>query len=396
MNKSITVRNLLFLSILIYLGQGVFYTSGSLLSQSMLFLYLLFSAMYGFDYLQKKEKNIFGNLLLIFLTINVIYWMFSPRIINGYNSFINLKNNVFFILTFFPFYFLSKNKFLTVQSLKVFYIIIFIVYILQYYFRLNTLVDATGRENVVINNAYLFVSLLPLMGIFFKNKLIYLSLLSIALYMVIGGAKRGAILAFAIGSIVAFYFLVKDIERRNRFRNTIIVLIGLSVVIYYGYKQYLSNEFVQRRFELALEGNSSNRDIIYNDIFYGWFNSENLLSIFWGYGFNGSLKLTNSFAHNDWLEVLAGQGLFGIIIYFFLLYNIWKYYTTNKKYMDTSDKSICLSVLFIWILQSLFSTVYGGFFTFTYVLSLAFIMGKIDIKKRNISRQLYEVGKKIM
>jgi len=384
MSSDRCLRNLLFALLLIYLGQGILYKSGSLISQASLFIYLSISAYYGFKYVKQKERNIFGNLMLVFLAINLIYWMFSPQIIAGHKSFVNLKNNVFFILTFYPFYFLSKNEVLTIRSLQIFLMLIFGVYTAQYFLKAEFLMGTLGKDNIVNNGAYYFVSMLPLMGIFFRNKLMYFLLYLISLYLVISSAKRGAIISFALGSIIAFYFLLKDIETKNRYRNIIIVIIGLGFVIYYGYQQIIENSFVQRRFELAFEGNYSNRDIIYTDILNNWLYSGHFINVLFGYGFNGSLFLNGSFAHNDWLEVLSGQGFIGVILYLIILFSIWKYYLSNNIFMNNEQKSIFLSTLGIWFLQSLFSSVYGGFFTFSYILCLALIMGSIDqLKEQN-------------
>jgi O-antigen ligase len=288
---------------------------------------------------------------------------------------------------------MAKNKILTERSMMYFIVAIFIVYLLQYFLTVETLKGESGRDNIVINSAYYFVSLLPLMGVLFIKKASYFSFYSIALYLVISGAKRGAILTFIVGSIIAFYFLLKDADRRHRFRNSILILTGLVTVIYFGYQQFLANEFLQYRFEMALEGDTSNRDIIYSNIFYNWLNSENVLNLFWGYGFNGSIILSDSYAHNDWLEILAGQGLFGLFIYIAIIYNLWKYYSRNNSLMNSQVKSIYLSVLCMWIIQSLFSSVYGGFFTFTYIIGLSYTMGIVDDIKSSYSKATVNVKK---
>jgi O-antigen ligase len=238
--------------------------------------------------------------------------------------------------------------------------------------------DRTGKEDFVNNSSYYFVALLPLLGVFLKNKTIYLILYAISMFFVISAAKRGALLTFSVGSIIAFYFLLIDSKMRNRIIRTTLVLYGIVIIAYFAYSQFREQEFFQFRIEQAFEGNSSGREYIYSDIFYGWYNSGNIWNLFFGYGFVGSLKLTSNFAHNDWLEILAGYGFVGFLLYFIIISGLLKYYIKHNQLMNSQEKQIFLVTTCIWIVQSLFSSVYGGLNTYVYTLSLAFIMGSVD------------------
>ena len=68
----IFIRNVLFASLLLYFGLGLFSISGGLISQLLLFIYLLVSAFFGVKFILQKEKNKFGNLLLFFLIVNIL------------------------------------------------------------------------------------------------------------------------------------------------------------------------------------------------------------------------------------------------------------------------------------------------------------------------------------
>ena len=104
-------------------------------------------------------------------------------------------------------------------------------------------------------------------------------------------------------------------RRKSKIERYLLSFISITVVVFLGYRYYLNNEYLQYRLELAAQGDTSNRDIIYSNIWNTWLNSD-FFHLLFGYGFAAYLKLsgTGNFAHNDWLEILSNFGLLGVII----------------------------------------------------------------------------------
>ena len=379
---SVVSRNILFVLLLIYFVQGVFYPVGSIVSQGVLIMYLFISSNYLYRFFMAGEYNTFSWALTVFLVMNVVYYVLGDSVVNGVHSILVLKKYVFFVLTFYSFYELAKNRLLTTRSLKVFSLLYILICVLQYVLG-PSIDDMSALEGgFVNNNSYLFVSLLPIVGLFMKNKKLYLSLYSVLIYFVILGSKRGAIIAFVFGSFSVFYYLLKEAEKKNKFRNVLFTVIVLVLVGYYAYSQYLKNYYLHDRIISALDGNSSGRDIIYYKIYNSWYNSSSVWNMLLGYGFNGSRRLTHMYAHNDWLELLAGQGILGIFVYAFVFYGLIRFFVKSSRLMTGQEKSIYLSICGMWFAQSIYSMGYGGLFNYTYTLTVGYLMGDIYNRKK--------------
>ena len=78
-----------------------------------------------------------------------------------------------------------------------------------------------------------------------------------------------------------------------------------------------TNEYFAYKMTEATDGASGREDsytFIWN-YFLNKLDSGNYLNCIFGEGANASVRITGNYAHNDWLEILTNQGIFGIIIY---------------------------------------------------------------------------------
>lgn len=371
--------------LLIYFAQGVLYPVGTALSRLVLLICFLIYGYFLFRYLITDRGDLFGMALIVFLLMNTIYFILGDSVVSGIHSIDNFKVYLFFILMFYAFYVPVKNNLITSKLLKVFIFLLLLLYV-AHFILVPSGNGVSGDDGGFVNNdAYLFVSLLPLIGFFMKRRLWYLLLYSVLMYFIILGSKRGAIVVFVVGSLFSWYYLFHGLEKKNKSRNVVLVLIGLSVIAYIAYDQYIHYYYLQDRIMAAIEGNYSGRDIIFADIWQKWYNSDSILNMLIGYGFNGSRKLAPNYAHNDWLELLAGQGIFGVSVYLLMFYGLTDFYVKNKRFMCDQEKSIYLTVLSMWFVQSLFSMGYAGMQNYTYTLSIGYLMGAVfNRKKRSL------------
>lgn len=380
--------------LLIYFSQGFLYPVGTFVSQVALFICFLIASYFLYHYLIFDRRDYFGRVLIVFLLMNTIYWLLGDAVVYGAHSIDKYKNYLFFILAFYAIYEPVKNGLFNTKTLELFVVLLLLIYCFQYVFG-SSIDNVLAIEGGFVNNdAYLFVSMLPVIGLFMRHKLWYLFLYSVLMYFIILGSKRGAVIAFIVGSIFSLYYLYRGLEKKNKLRNVFFILIGLGVIAYYAYDQYIHYYFLQNRIRDAMEGDSSGREIIYSLVYRAWYDSDNVWNMLFGYGFNGARKLVHMYAHNDWLELLAGQGMLGVSVYLFVFYGLVEFYLKNKRFLYAQEKSIYLTVLSMWFVQSLFSMGYGGLYTFTYTLSVGYLMGVVyNRKKEALSKIIASNGK---
>ena len=75
----------------------------------------------------------------------------------------------------------------------------------------------------------------------------------------------------------------------------------------------------------------SGRNLMYAYFYDTFMHNSRGLDYIFGYGADGTIKLFQNFAHNDWLEIAIDCGLFGIIIYFFYWWNFFKEVRSLKE-----------------------------------------------------------------
>ena len=201
----------------------------------------------------------------------------------------------------------------------------------------------------------------------------------ILVFFIIQGSKRGAIITGVVGVFIYIYYQLRTIEKKHRVKGYFITAIGIVALGYFIYNFYLENEFLSYRMESLLEGGGSGRDVIFSKILSGWYNSDNLMNLLFGYGFAGSQKITGGlFAHNDWLELLSNYGLIGVSIYLMLFYSAYKLIRYSQWYSDKRILFIC--VVSMWFLVTLFSMAYTSTGGYLQAIMLAYLIGSDNRK----------------
>lgn len=381
MRKILHIRNLLFALLIIYSLQGVLYTQGSIISQGSLFLYYAISGIYFVKVMiMKHKKSMFLNAWTTLLIINVLGYIFTGDYSRDLGMF---KGVLMSLLSFYPFYYMSRNGELKSKHLIFFLFIMIPVTISSFYFNRNMILSELSYERIdIVNNiAYSFVSLIPLVFLIKKNRLLSVATMLVLMFFIIQGGKRGAIVVGALGVIMYIYYQMRTVNKKYSLWGYFLISIVAVVIGYFAYDMFISNEFLIRRMEQMVEGNVSGRDRIYANIFNGWLESDSFMNLLFGYGFAGSRLLSGSghFAHNDWLELLSNFGLLGVSIYLILFYSIFK--TIRNSNWGNDKKIIFLTIMGMWFATSIFSMGYTSMGGYLNAMMLAYLLGS---RSRNL------------
>ena len=106
------------------------------------------------------------------------------------------------------------------------------------------------------------------------------------------------------------------------------------------------------RLEQTLEGNSSNRDVLYAYLWDAWVNADFYTQLF-GRGIAQTVNVAGNYAHNDWLELLTDVGLLGATNYLAIFVSLFMF---RKKFQTNSQEQTSFTlVLIFWLLKTIFS-----------------------------------------
>lgn len=355
----------------IYYLQGIAYPEGGIISLALLGVNLLISASCTLKVMQRRNGPIYFrglNMLMLLFTIygfilvlmgpSTLYYPISGKSMPSYNY---IKSIYLSMLPIYPFYYYTKRGYLTAEHLRMWGVIFLASVTLSYISMqgdaLEALLEKGSHADEITNNSgYLFLSCLPLLVLYRKKPLIQFTALAFVMAFIVMGMKRGAIV---IGLVCAAYFMWQAI--RNSTGKTRFMFIILSVGICAGavlffIHQMSTSDYMMKRIEDTLSGNSSGRDNLYT-FFWNYFTENaDFTHYLLGRGANGTLEIYYNYAHNDWLEIAVNQGLLGIIIYafyWFCFYKTWK----HAKNIDS--KTILVLTALIFFAKTLFSMSYA-------------------------------------
>ncbi len=357
---------LLFLYLLYY-SQGILYPNGTLISKLSLITILIISLFYILLTFFKKFGNRFLKLWSILLLSNVIsyliYYDNEPLRLDM------MKNTLISMTSLFPFYIFASNKILSINVLKMFFLIFTIIMITQFFKTNERLSFELYSDNVVNNISYIFVLLIPTIFLF-KNLITQSILLCILLFFIIIGNKRGAFLSASVASIIYLIYIIVKSNQSRKFVRLVYAIFFSTIIVFFYYKIVNTNDFIISRLSSIAFGDSSGRDVIYKVLYDKWTSSDNIWNIFFGFGFANSIYITGGhYAHNDWLELLSSLGLYGIILYTMILYTAFKYARSN--FLNIKLNYEWYAILAIWILSSFFSMWYTSMAVFTQSILIA-------------------------
>lgn len=366
---------------ILYSLQGILYPSGSVISKMFMLLYLVIGLAHFVMVFLKVRYNAPILMVSLFVLLNILYYAFNAEDVNGI-AYQQMKGVLACFTPFVvAFYYTYKGKF-NESIFNRLSVILFFVYLVSFNRMNDLLVEHVGTSDAIVNNvSYSFTRIIPLL--FYSNArlLITISFLLLINFFIIIGAKRGAAISAVLGDMGYFIYQFNRPHKSKIIQKFLIISV---VIAFIGGVSYLldSNSFLVERF---INGDSSNRDYIYRDIWNWWTSSDlNLVNFLFGGGIASSVNITGgALAHNDWLEVISNFGLLGVIVYGILLISITVKVLDSKIYRD---KISGLVVVLMWWATSLISTWYTTPDNFPVMFLLGFLVG------RNCSQHHYKIS----
>lgn len=301
-------------------------------------------------HLTKFKLTAVERSMLLFVALNVIYFLFSFTWQKPEST--NFGNVLCSMLPIPLFFVITANGAITRRSLTIFLILSCIAGYFYFYHEESILFEVvlSGESgDFTINNSTIFLVIIPLL-FFVRNKWITIGVSVIIIFFIIYGAKRGNI----ISAMLPFYLLVRmNMKSKQSFLSEVLLIIVVTAISYFAYYTMMNSDYLVSRIAKTLEGDSSNRDILYATAFSTWLNAENLHNIIFGFGTDGTTNLIGIRAHNDWLEILVDFGILGIFAY--LLFHVSIIRTILKNKHNPLLYYTLLAVFFIWFSKSLYS-----------------------------------------
>lgn len=369
---------ILMIFTLLYYSQGLLISGSEGVGQALLSVILLISMAYLIKMIFAPKKFIgFMKVWLLFIVMYCFYYLLYAN----FTQFKIIKGVLFNFLPFFPFYYFSENKTFTRRHLILFFLLILPIFIIKFNRSLAELKFERETEDVVDNTIYLFIGLLPFIFLF-RQKIISFLFLMIIWYFTLQSAKRGAILCCAATMGLLMYEYLRSAKGRYKILKYVVSVSLVVAIGYLGYDFYKENEYVLERMQLMLEGGSSGRDSLIEDLVGTWYGSNNLIRYFFGFGYNASRLHSIHVSHNDWVDMLISFGLLGLVV-FFTLFRLMIKEAFNKSW--SKDKKIILvSVICIAIIVSLTSRWYWSPFAFMQYMILPYLLatGKEEMQNR--------------
>lgn len=349
----------------LYMAQGLLYPSGSIISQSILLIILIIGIYSFLRTLFLKMNNTVMYCMIIFYLMVALTFIISPKTVIGVkNEAIGVvstmgqfKGVCTGLLPFFVGYYASTKKNITDKTWIIIGCIYFVVAIATFFFFKEMLMLEQGRDDVVNNAAYRLVVFIPFIPIFFKSnkfRLINFAIAAISVILIILGSKRGAILCMIISLVfsVLYYMYNTRISIQKALALLLFVLFGIFLL----YRLVEANDYLMYRLEQTQSVGIGQRSIAYKTLFNHWLYDSTGFEFLFGGGTCAAIEIWGNYAHNDWLELLSSNGLFGVLIYAALFVSFIRFiYKTNIS--SYYKLSMYLSILLLFM-ESVFSMGY--------------------------------------
>lgn len=314
-------------------------------------------------YFRQNHKSTFITCSLL-LVIDILLSFF----LTGASGTTFLKTCLFCMVIIFPF----TNGWVSYSEFRRFSIIAIILSLIVYVIMLSK-IRGSGDE-LAYGSGYVPVVILPLGLFLLRNKsnmakLLYsISILTLVLF----SAKRGDILSCML-AILTYFLLSSQRRKQGKVFNRIFSILFLVIVGIVLFNFFLNNfEVFQYKYEQTSEGYSSGRDELYQKI-WDYYLASSWDKQLLGYGFDGVPRFIGGRAHNDWLEIIFGEGVIGAIIYLILVLSIVPMIFGKRVNMEY--RPFFGSVLVIWIVKSIFSMFLFSMPTILLFALIGYLMG---------------------
>lgn len=361
----------------------------TLLNRAVIFILLSLSIYYVYIANTCYKLPSFFKGLNMLLTMLVVYGAISILVRNGQHFGMYLNDQIqrtvspqgylftsFFSLSpIYAFYVFTRQGKLVCGNLKylVFILLAYLTYL--FYANANMIMLANNllsNTDLTNNVSYDFLSIVPLVFLCSKSKMLQIPLVAYVCVFVVLGLKRGAIIILAL--LLCFY-LYRNLTKGTLMQRLCIIAMAAIALFWLGSyltEFYLGNEYAQARIDKSLEGNSSGRDMLWDKLLAYYMYQASMLQLVFGSGADATLIVAGNYAHNDWLEILVNQGVMGIIVYLIYWRLFYKAWGKIRAYND--DLGLSMGCLFIIYFMSTFFSMSYSAMTLPSTMALGFCL----------------------
>lgn len=366
----------------LYYLQGTLYAEGSIISQGLLAVFLLWSIYYFIKVCNYKNVPAPINALKYLAILFGVYGLLRLGVDTSGWKYVNdattyFKEYELSILPVFAFYYFSRERLIDSKWFFQFSFIFFITAIASFMYQEAQALLRSWRDETTNNAGYFVVSLIPLLVFYRKKPLIQYAALLIVFMLVIRSMKRGAILAVVIGGA---YFVWSSFKKADGKKKFLLLLMGIIAVIaavaFFQY-QLANSDYMQLRMEMTKDGDMSNRESMYPMYYNYFFDNSGPIEFMFGFGADGTLKNMGDFAHQDWLETMMNQGFLGLslMLYFWISLFVT---TWHSRLLKCPNITIIMSIfLIIYFIKTMVSMSINGMTLFA-TSALAYALAGLD------------------
>ena len=279
----------------------------------------------------------------------------------------------------------TKKGNISEKKIRMWFIVLLILFVVTYfnYFLTKEIEFDETIAQRTNNTSYLFVSLLPLVFLFYKNKITQYIFLLVLLYFIMSAMKRGAILTSAVFLCV---FIINYIFEKHKNNNpwkklfSILLLLAFVVILYRAAQSiWFNNEYFYQRLQDTEAGDANGRDWIYKTLWSHFVYETDLIQFIFGLGVQGTVTVAHIHAHNDWLELLTNCGIIGFFSY--LVYYITMFREGVKNLSVKPESVVFLSCAIILLARSFFSMSFMDM-GLGFALALGYSLAMCEIKRQ--------------
>ena len=351
----------------LYYLQGIVYSEGSFISRFTLLTIFVVSASHAYKTLQMPGKPVYfrglNALFLMYTLYGLLLFLTDGSTTHGkvqsVQSMLYLKSYYMALLPIYSSYYYARKGYLNKEVLSLFAIIFVALGIANYYRMQRETLEylaslKSDRTEITNNMGYVMLSVIPSLLIFNKKPLWQYLGVGICIVFILMAMKRGAILCAGFFLLVFVWQKMKSSRRSGR-RILVIaaIIVGFYLLAQFVENMLMNSDYFIARVEQTRAGDASGRESMYNEYFNHYVFDAGVIPKLIGYGANGTIKVFDDFAHNDWLEILTNQGLLGIIVFVFYLKCFIK--TIKRKQLHPESKFALMVILILFLPQTIFS-----------------------------------------
>ncbi|WP_448781021.1 O-antigen ligase family protein [Bacteroides congonensis] len=369
MNKFLTNPcNRYFLLWGLFNMKGFLYPDGSIINQSIMLLIMVISlqeliSFFRYDYASQSPFFKCLNAIMVMYTVYGLFLFVTDgmtvRSLYGdfYPSIAFIQGAWIILMPIYVVYLYTERGYLTQELLQKWMVVFLLIGVSQYYTIQSQIFQtllAQGKDRTEVTNGagYVLLSLIPGMLVFKRKYLFYIGI-AVCVVFIIMAMKRGAIIIAIISLIL---IIRRDLKNaKGVYKFAVLFLVSIVVFMLFGFVDYMleTSEYFNARIEATFEGDSSDRDVIYQKFWNAYLYDSNIFQWIFGRGAMSTLKYGNIYAHNDWLEILFCQGTVGLFIFI----RFWRgLFISSRSTLITEPSRFCLFLLFcIFFLKTFFS-----------------------------------------